>query len=378
MDNIEQEEKEQKQIELEDLANKNCLIRVVAGSHAYGTNIEGSDWDERAVFADTAQRIILPFQKIEQVTFREDDKVYYELSKYMPLLLTQNPNVLEILWTAPEDILYISEPGQLLIDNRSEFLSKQVKDKYVGYAVEQLKRIKGHNKWINNPQPEVAPERKDFVSVVYNFTKNSEYNKKSPSSGFTAIEIGNDTFTLWDNSKFDIPEDKSWIDNKGNFNTMPRDQFNKINVANKTPDIIVRFNRDLFEQHHTNWKMYWKWKKNRNEKRSELEDKFGYDVKHAMHLIRLLRSGIDILETGIVPVRRSDAAYLLDIRNGKYTYEEIVKESETLKDKIEVLSKKTNLPDEPNYELAKEIMMEIYKHQWGFESKPTKKVSKNM
>ncbi|AEZ66297.1 hypothetical protein phiTE_131 [Pectobacterium phage phiTE] len=38
--------------------------------------------------------------------------------------------------------------------------------------------------------------------------------------------------------------------------------------------------------------------KNRNAARHELEEKFGYDTKHAMHLVRLLRMSQEILETG--------------------------------------------------------------------------------
>lgn len=353
---------EEIQQELEDLANQNCILRVVAGSHAYGTNIEGSDWDERAIFVDKPERIILPFEKIEQVTFREDDKVYYELSKYMPLLLSQNPNVIELIWTAPKDILYKNELGDLLLENRKEFLSKQVTDSYVGYAMSQLKRIKGHNKWINNPQPEREPQQGDFVSVVWNLTENKENNKKPVHANYTAVSLGDNHYGLWSNEKLGVVG-KSWLDKKGNPNAVKKEEFES-KYGKTQPDLIVKINEKLYDDNHENWKMYWSWKKNRNEKRSALEEKFGYDVKHAMHLIRLLRSGIDILENGIVPVKREDANYLLDIRSGKYTYEEIVKESEKLSEKVKNLSDKTALPQEPNRELARKIMMEIYQKQW--------------
>jgi hypothetical protein len=137
--------------------------------------------------------------------------------------------------------------------------------------------------------------------------------------------------------------------------------------------LIVKVNAKLFDESHTNWKSYWNWKKNRNDKRSELEALHGYDTKHAMHLIRLLRSGVDILETGIVPVKRKDADYLLDIRNGKYTYEEIVTESERLSAKVEELSKTTKLPLEPNFQLGKDLMLDIYQQQWKMTPKEVKK-----
>jgi hypothetical protein len=359
-------EKLRKQQELEEMAEKNCILRVVAGSHAYGTNIPSSDWDERGIFVDTMSRIILPFEKIEQVQLSRDDIVLFELSKYMPLLLSQNPNVIELIWTDPSDILHKNESGELLLDNRKEFLSKQVKDSYVGYAQSQLKRIKGHNKWINSPQPEAEPEPKDFTSVVWNYTATKEFNKKVPFEGFVAVDIGDNHYSLWSIDKLKIDK-KPWIDKRGNPNPIQKNEFEKFNPNNLPPDLIVKLNKSLFESHHTNWKMYWNWKKNRNEKRSVLEEQFGYDVKHAMHLIRLLRSGLDILENGVVPVRRPDREYLMDIRNGKFTYEEIVAESEKLTKKVEEISKKSSLKDAPNYDLAKEIMLEIYKKQWSLE-----------
>lgn len=352
------------QQDLEDLANKNCILRVVAGSHSYGTNIASSDWDERAIFVDIPERIMLPFDKIEQVTFREDDKVYYELSKYMPLLLSQNPNVIELIWTEKSDILFKNELGDLLLDNRSKFLSKQVTDSYVGYAMSQLKRIKGHNKWINNPQPEREPQQDDFISVVWNFTGNKEYNKKLIKTNYTAVSLGDSNYSLWDNESLGI-KSKNWLDRKGNPNYLKKEEFESLNKSGISPELIVKVNKKLYEDNHENWKMYWDWKKNRNEKRSALEEKYGYDVKHAMHLIRLLKSGIDILEKGVVPVKRDDAAYLLDIRGGKYSYDEIVTESQRLSDKVKELSLKTSLPKNPDYKLAKNIMIEIYKTQWN-------------
>ena len=89
----------------DDFVKDNTILQVVAGSHAYGTNLPTSDWDERGIFIDNMERIMLPFEKVEQHKFEYDDIVVFELSKFMPLLLEQNPNVIELIWTAPEDVL---------------------------------------------------------------------------------------------------------------------------------------------------------------------------------------------------------------------------------------------------------------------------------
>ncbi len=57
----------------------------------------------------------------------------------------------------------------------------------------------------------------------------------------------------------------------------------------------------------------------RNSKKDEL-----HLNKHALHLIRLLKMGTELLEgKGINTYREKDRNLLLDIRNGKYSYEEI-------------------------------------------------------
>lgn len=374
--NKENEEISQKQKDLETLANQNCLLRVVAGSNAYGTALPTSDWDERGIFVDKIERVVLPFEKLELVEFSFDDIVYYELSKYMPLLLSQNPNVIELLWTEKEDVLFKSDLGQLLIDNRAKFLSKKVKDSYVGYAKSQLGRIKGHNKWINSPQPEQEPARKDFATVVWNNTSYKDFNKNVPQSGFVGADLGDNHFGLFEQGKMNTDRN-TWFDKRGNPNLLSREDLYNLTQTNKVnPDLIVKINQKAFDDAHKNWKGYWDWKNNRNEKRSELEEKHGYDTKHAMHLIRLLRSGADILEFGIVPVKREDAAYLLDIRFGKYSYDEIIAESERLYKRVEDLSTSSGLNDEPDYKLAKDIMLEIYTTQWNMSAENVLKTIK--
>lgn len=69
--------------------------------------------------------------------------------------------------------------------------------------------------------------------------------------------------------------------------------------------------------------------------RAELEAQHGYDTKHAMHLVRLLRMGEEILSTGRVNVRREDADELMAIRKGALSYDQLLEQSETLGTRIE-------------------------------------------
>jgi predicted nucleotidyltransferase len=82
--------------------------------------------------------------------------------------------------------------------------------------------------------------------------------------------------------------------------------------------------------------------------RADLIAKIGYDSKHALHLVRLLRMGIEILETGKVIVLRPDAQELLAIKRGEYTKDQILRMAASLEERLNEAYDHTHLPDEPN------------------------------
>lgn len=91
------------------------------------------------------------------------------------------------------------------------------------------------------------------------------------------------------------------------------------------------------------------------EKRKELVKEFGYDTKHASHLIRLLRMAIEFLRDGKPIVYRvKDANELIDIKKGKRSLAEIRQEADRLFKEIEKVYEKSELPEENNkYEINK-------------------------
>ena len=111
--------------------------------------------------------------------------------------------------------------------------------------------------------------------------------------------------------------------------------------------MLLIFQEKKFRQAVANWKQYQEWKTNRNPKRGALEARFGYDLKHAMHLVRLMRMCREILTEGIVRVRRPDAGDLKAILNGAWTYDELAEWADFQdKDLVEV-ARSSDLPRTP-------------------------------
>jgi predicted nucleotidyltransferase len=107
------------------------------------------------------------------------------------------------------------------------------------------------------------------------------------------------------------------------------------------------------------WNQYQTWRKNRNPARAELERRHGYDTKHAMHLLRLLKMGAEILETGQVRVYRPDREWLAAVRNGLLTYEELLELAAAYEARLGQLYGCSSLPEEPDSAAAEALVVEL-------------------
>lgn len=73
--------------------------------------------------------------------------------------------------------------------------------------------------------------------------------------------------------------------------------------------------------------------------RPELVRQFGYDTKYAGHIIRLGYQGIELATTGYIelPMKEPYRSHILDIRRGRVTEQEVLKEAASLEDKLVAL-----------------------------------------
>lgn len=94
------------------------------------------------------------------------------------------------------------------------------------------------------------------------------------------------------------------------------------------------------------WAQYLSWQAHRNAQRAALERAHGYDTKHAMHLVRLMRMGLEALETGALNVRREDAEELRAIRDGALTFVELSALADELTQRMAEVAPTSPLPED--------------------------------
>jgi predicted nucleotidyltransferase len=81
--------------------------------------------------------------------------------------------------------------------------------------------------------------------------------------------------------------------------------------------------------------------------------------KHGAHLIRLLRMGCEILETGEVNIDRRgiDADELRAIRSGSYEYARVVGMADELDARLKAAAASSTLPDQPRTFMVEEFLV---------------------
>jgi predicted nucleotidyltransferase len=293
------------------------IYETVHGSRAYGLEREGSDTDVKGVIVGPAVWYHGFLEAKEQIELSADH-VLFEVRKFVRLAAAANPTILELLFTDPSDHLKVTEVGRRLLDARESFLTMRVAETFDGYAMGQLKRIQTHRRWLLEP-PAKEPLRSDYrlpeASVV-------------PRDQLGAAEA------LIEKGRMDE------ADTSANF-----------------LELLAREKRYKHARQH--WAQYQKWLAERNPVRAALEAEHGYDTKHAMHLVRLQRMAIEILERGGVHVRRADREELLAIRDGAWSYDELLAASEAMTERVQALRAKPRLPLEPDYDALNRLCAEI-------------------
>lgn len=120
----------------------NIILEGVTGSTAYGLNTKNSDVDIKGIYLLPTSEVLEIGFSIEHTTIDhvEPDWCYHEVGKFMKLVMSGNPTVTELLYL--DEYTQLTPVGQLLIDNRSAFLStKAIMNAYRGYAFAQAKKL---------------------------------------------------------------------------------------------------------------------------------------------------------------------------------------------------------------------------------------------
>lgn len=431
------------------------LYEYKRGSHAYGLNTKDSDEDYGGIFMASADQLLgLGFDYQEQVQNETNDIVWYELNKFMRLLLSSNPTILESLFVPDDCVIYEHPIMTEIKKHRDKFITKKCFKSLGSYAIAQISKCRGLNKKIVNP----VTERLGVLDFCYTFFRQGstkitnwlEYRGlKQQYCGVVNIPNMHDVYgcyydwgnfflneniTLDDLEKAFLDKDRTETteiitklkecdndDEKSRLNehlsrihmhNMVRfiietyglrsdrmdseltlisltkwyiqqspigykgivgvdGQSNELRLSSvskrEKPICYISYNQTGYQKHCIDYKNYKDWEKHRNPVRYESNLNKNYDAKNVMHSMRLINMCIEIArgEGFKVDRRGIDRDFLLDVKNHKYEYEDVISILDRKKLEMDEAIERSTLPDEIDIEFVNNMLLKIRKNQLG-------------
>ena len=395
---------------IEELRNSGLIAyEYKRGSHMHHLNTETSDEDFGGVFFCPKKMLLgLRGRYEEQVSDSKSDVVFYEFGRWLELLLKSNPTVLEGLF-APEDCIVgeVHPAVRKILDNRELFLSKECFKTFYEYAVSQISKARGLNKKIVNP----VTERKDILDFCYTFNDQGSLpikkflaengldqkycglvNIPNMSDGdssiygvyydfaayfkFENIDWARDWYNGNSPYKKFFPsvseqlstqkriEDKEFFHYGGIVHPDEIEKSNTVRLSSvpkgEKPICFMTYNKNGYMRHCRDYKDYKEWEKNRNPVRYESNLGHNEDAKDVMHCMRLVRMAKELAQgKGFNVVRTWDRDYLLDIRNHKFEYEDVMAQLEREKLEMEEAIKSCTLPEKVDFDKVNDLLYDV-------------------
>lgn len=342
-------------------AEERVLLRCISGSRAYGTDLPTSDTDIRGVFI-LPRRLFYGLEDVPQIGDGSGNVSYFEIGRFIELLLRNNPTALELLATEGESVLYRSPLIEGL--RPEQFLSRLCRDTFAGYARSQIQKARGLNKKIMRPMPE---RRGSVVDFCYVAEDQGAVGLRGwlDERGWTLDRCGLSRVPhmvgvhglYYDAGSTPTLGYRGVVGDEKTSNDVLLSSIPK----GEKPVAWLSFNVSAYSRHCREHAEYWGWVRNRNAERYENTMRHGgeYDAKNMMHMFRMLDTAEEIARDGVLRVRRPDVSFLMRVRAGEFHYDDLLMMAEERLAHIGHLFDRSSLPDAPDSARAVEQLVEI-------------------
>lgn len=366
---------------------RDTIFVTLAGSQAQGTAREGSDVDLRGVCVAPLDVRVALFSSFEQhegpldgalwdevlarlqahPTARhglaiKTECVIFDVGKFLSLCASANPNALEVMFADPRDWVHETPVWRAIHRERQRFLSKKVQQTYLGYALAQLKKIKAHRAWLLAP-PKEKPTRKALGLPEQATLSRDDQNRLEQAIAERVRSYGIETLEMPKALRIAVVDRLRAFhcDSLARSEETLDEGLREVAIAalalpGQVVDTLAAERKYRGAMRH--WEAYQGWKAERNPARAVLEEKHGYDTKHAMHLLRLMKTGVELLETGELRVRRDDAAELHAVRDGALSYDELIARAHGLEERMQRAAHTSALPDSIDFGFVEALARE--------------------
>lgn len=393
----------------ETIKEKNLLLyQYIRGSHCHGMATPQSDIDMGGIFMSPKDELLdLGFNYQGQIANETNDIIWYELKKFMQLLIKSNPTILEALFVDDKYVEYEHPLISELKSYKNEFLTKKCFPSFFAYANSQIEKAKGLNKMINWDKEQMKRKTPfDFAYTFYNqgstkisnwldnrglnkdfcglvgipnmhdtygvyYDWGAHFEKENIKNAEDLIKNGGKTFDFIVNFyKLSAAQIADWFENNKeikHYRGMCLDNATDMRGSSvskgEKPLCWMTYNESGFKAHCVKYKQYQDWIKHRNPIRYESNLNKSYDAKNMCECFRLMHCGIEIANGKGYIVDRSgiDAEFLLNVKNHKFEYEDLISELNKCKAEMEIAMMNSKLKDDVDPKFVNELYLKFLK-----------------
>lgn len=320
------------------------LVKMLFGSHLYGTNTPLSDLDYKSVFIPSEENIIL--QQVrdtinhqrakaegEKNFAGEYDLELYSLQKFLNLCSDGQTVSLDMLF-APESMFEFVTPEWRFLQQNSSKLITRKSASFVGYCRTQANKygIKGSR---------VAAVDEALKWLEHWMNSHPHHTKLGDFSNILEKEL---------------PEHMQILDIEGAEDT----NGNKRSVRHwEVCNRKMPYTSSIKNAYEIMKRMSAEY----GHRARQAQQQEGVDWKALSHAVRVGNEAIELLTTGKIIFPLENAEHLKDIKLGKLSYQEVANEIEDLLEQVEETSLKSTLPETADRNFIDAFIFNNYKKQ---------------
>lgn len=301
------------------------IVKMIFGSHLYGTDTPVSDKDFKGVDMPTWEQIALgkiPKNIFYQSTGKpnvknsvnDTDIEIYSLHEFIRQCLQGQTGVFDMLH-APESMLIETSPTwEFIVQNREKFYSRNV-HAFIGYAMGQAAKygLKG--------------SRLDASKEVMEW-----FEKQNPLLSLEKSDLA--TFPKSEHIRF-MPSD---IDNE-----------NMINVCGKKLTYKAK--------NHYNYAIIKTFYETYGQRAKLASENKAIDWKAISHAFRAAYQTKELFTAGAITFPRPEAEFLKQIKSGGLDYPIVARQLDSLIEEVKDLNDKSTLPVKPDHEFWNDFLI---------------------
>ncbi len=318
----------------------NTIFLTQFGSHVYGTTVPTSDTDLKGLIVPSSKQILLQkdpntivqttkLNKNSKNTVDDVDTEYFSLKQFMKLLMEGQTVSVDLLFTPKKFWLQEADPVfEMIYNNRHHFLHTGTSG-FVEYAKSQANKygIKGSRVNAVRTVLEFLNELDDHTKLNNYIATDQALPKELQKEHINIVQTRN-----------------------------PRNELEyHLEVCNRKVPLfaLVKYAKEVYQRIFDQY----------GARALAAEKNEGVDWKSLMHAVRICEQAQELFLTQNVTFPRPNADFLLKIRKGELPYKQVAELIENGMIDLEATKLKSTLPTKPNYELAEQIVCDVYRNE---------------